>query len=157
MLTNTSSLISSVGSPSDRTSETNLDLPCSRDLNATHPLLLTLPTDLLESLTQTILILWQIRAVGGPANCHRLAHLDRFFQQEPSRIKLPLSHTAYDLLLRLLHLEDLPSVSSPDKSGKESKIQGRGWYRNTEVLRSAAASIVWASKHAHAQRADAAS
>ncbi|KAL2282150.1 hypothetical protein FJTKL_11190 [Diaporthe vaccinii] len=145
---NTSSLISSVGSPSDRTSETNLDSPCSRDLNSTHLLSPSSPTDLLESLTQTISILWQIRAAGGPVNYHHLAHLDRSFRQDSPRIELPLSHTAYNILCCLLRLGDFAGVASLDEAEQGVKIQGKDWSLDTEALRGAAASIVWASKQA---------
>lgn len=163
------SSFSSAGSPSDRTSVTNVESPSPRHHDTKSSSSAPWPADLLESLTQTISVLWQIRAVG-PVNYHLLGHLDRFVRRDPPRIELPLGRVDYASLSRLLRLGALTGIADPghDRDSRrevwqheaeqqqgtagrdetpQDKSLGKPLSRQTNALQSAASSIIWALRN----------
>lgn len=137
-----SSFVSSIGSPSDQTSETHPGLtssPCS----APEPSSALLPAALLESITQSINLLWHLRT-AGPGNLDLLAsqHSHTLAHTDPFRIELPLGHDAYGLLSRLLRLGAFTGVPDSDREHQKYK-DGKSWEQPTDILlRSAADAVI---------------
>lgn len=133
--------MSSIGSPSDHTSETHPD-PTSSPCSAPEPSSALLPAALLESIIQSISLLWQLR-IAGTGNFHLLANQNNntLARTDPFRIELSLGHGAYGLLSRLLRLGAFTGVPDPDCERRRYK-GGKSWDQPTDALLHSAADAV---------------